>query len=133
MRFKYLLLALLVFLGACSSNSVPEGFDEEQLTNQAKVIIEYLQDAQYTEVLSLMREDVREMLPLETLKDVAETKYAVVGSFEKYSQVAITDTKDPASSEVYAVVIVVVEYTEGKGTYTLTFDKDLRCVGLYIK
>ena len=133
MRFKYLLLALLVFLGACSSNSVPEGFDEEQLTNQAKQIIEYLQDAQYTEVLDLMREDVREMLPLETLKDVAETKYTVVGSFEKYSQVAITDTKDPASSEVYAVVIVVVEYTEGKGTYTLTFDKDLRCVGLYIK
>ena len=80
-----------------------------------------------------MREDVREMLPLETLKDVTETKYAVVGSFEKYTQVAITDTKDPASSEVYAVVIVVVEYTEGKGTYTLTFDKDLRCVGLYIK
>ena len=133
MRFKYLLLALLVFLGACSSNSVPEGFDEEQLTNQAKQIIEYLQDAQYAEVLDLMREDVREMLPLETLKDVAETKYADVGSFEKYSQVAITDTKDPASSEVYAVVIVVVEYTEGKGTYTLTFDKDLRCVGLYIK
>ena len=133
MKFKYLLLALFVFLGACSSNSVPEGFDEEQLTTQAKQIVEYLQDAQYAEVLDLMREDVREMLPLETLKDVAETKYAVVGSFEKYSQVAITDTKDPASSEVYAVVIVVVEYTEGKGTYTLTFDKDLRCVGLYIK
>ena len=133
MRFKYLLLALFVFLGACSSNSVPEGFDEEELTLQAKQIVVYLQDAQYTEVLDLMREDVREMLPLETLKDVAETKYADVGSFEKYSQVAITDTKDPTTSEVYAVVIVVAEYTEGKGTYTLTFDKDLRCVGLYIK
>lgn len=133
MRSKYLLLALLVFLGACSSNSVPEGFDEEQLTTQAKQIVVYLQDAQYAEVLDLMREDVKGMLPIETLKDVAETKYSTVGSFVKYTQVAITDTKDPVTSEVYAVVIVVVEYTDGKGTYTLTFDEKLRCVGLYIK
>lgn len=133
MKLRYLFLSLLIFLGACSSNTIPEGFDEDQLTNQSKQIIEHLQDEQYAEVLDLMREDVREMLPKETLQDVAETKYSAVGTFVKYTQVAITDTKDPKTSEVYAVVIIVVEYTEGKGTYTLTFDKDLSCVGLYIK
>lgn len=133
MKARSLFLSLLIFLGACSSNVIPNGFDEEQLTNQAKRVIEYLQNAQYEEVLDLMREDVREMLPIETLQEVAETKYSAVGTFEKYTQVAITDTKDPKSSEVYAVVIIVVEYSEGKGTYTLTFDKDLSCVGLYIK
>jgi hypothetical protein len=84
-------------------------------------------------VIDMMREDVQAMLPVETLQEVAEAKFAAVGSFEKYAQVVITDTTDPKTSEVYAVVIVVVEYTDGKGTYTLTFDKDLRCVGLYIK
>lgn len=133
MKVRSLLLSLLIFLGACSSNTIPDGFDEEQLTNQAKQIIEHLQNAQYEEVLNLMREDVREMLPNETLQEVTETKFSAVGTFEKYTQVAITDTKDPKSSDVYAVVIIVVEYTEGKGTYTLTFDKDLSCVGLYIK
>lgn len=133
MKVRSLLLSLLIFLAACSASTIPEGFDEDQLTNQAKQIIEHLQNAQYDEVLDLMREDVREMLPKETLQEVAETKYSAVGTFEKYAQIAITDTKDPKTSEVYAVVIIVVEYTEGKGTYTLTFDKDLSCVGLYIK
>lgn len=133
MKFRYLLLSLLIFLGACSSNTIPDGFDEDQLTNQAKQIIETLQDEQYDEVLDLMREDVREMLPIETLQEVAEAKFAAVGNFEKYAQIAITDTKDPVTSELYAVVIVVVDYVDGKGTFTLTFDKSLSCVGLYIK
>ena len=73
------------------------------------------------------------MLPIKTLQEVAEAKFERVGTFEKYRQVAITDTVDPQTSEVYAVVIIVVDYTQGKGTYTLTFDKNLQCVGLYIK
>jgi hypothetical protein len=133
MKPKIFLVSLLLFLVACSSNSIPKGFDEEELNKQAKQVIEYLQDAKYEHVIDMMREDVQAMLPVETLQEVAEAKFAAVGSFEKYAQVVITDTTDPKTSEVYAVVIVVVEYTDGKGTYTLTFDKDLRCVGLYIK
>lgn len=133
MKIKYLLYAMLLFLTACSSNKIPEGFNEEELTAQAKQIVEYLQDGQYDQVLIGMREDVRGLLPEETLKEVSEAKFAAVGTFEKYAQVAITDTKDPVTSEVYAVVILVVEYKDGKGTFTLTFDKNLSCVGLYIK
>lgn len=133
MKIKYLFLAVLVFLASCSSNSIPEGFDEEELTTQAKQIVESLQDARYDQVLAGMREDVQVMLPIETLQEVAEAKFAAVGNFEKYAQIAITDTKDPVTSELYAVVIVVVEYADGKGTFTLTFDKNLSCVGLYIK
>ena len=133
MKIKLLGISILLILLGCSSNTIPKGFDEEQLTNQAKLVIEFLHEAEYTKVIALMRNDVASSLPVEMLKDATEAKYAQVGTFEKYGQTVITDTTDPKNSEVYAVVIIVGEYSDGKATYTITFDKELACVGLYIK
>ena len=53
MKIKLLVISILFILLGCSSNTIPNGFDEEQLTNQAKLVIEHLHEAKYTEIIAL--------------------------------------------------------------------------------
>ena len=42
-------------------------------------------------------------------------------------------TKDETTGEEYAVVQVMAKHENANLTYTLSFDKDLMLVGLYLK
>lgn len=134
MKMKRLILVVsILLLVACSSNKVPEGFDESKLNDQAESIVMLLNDAQYSEVYDMFRTDIKALVTLEQIEQVLTSKYEQVGEFKKISQIAITDTKDPSTSEIFAVVIIVSEHEEGNATYTLSFDEALEIVGFYIK
>ena len=47
--------------------------------------------------------------------------------------ILISDTKDPNTKEVYALVIVQVNHEKGRATYTLSFNTQYELVGLYLK
>jgi hypothetical protein len=134
MKMKRLILVVsILLLVACSSNKVPEGFDESKLNDQAESIVMLLNDTQYSEVYDMFRTDIKALVTLEQIEQVLTSKYEQVGEFKKISQIAITDTKDPSTSEIFAVVIIVSEHEEGNATYTLSFDEALEIVGFYIK
>jgi hypothetical protein len=134
MKMKRLILVVsILLLVACSSNKIPEGFDESKLNDQAESIVMLLNDAQYSEVYDMFRTDIKALVTLEQIEQVLTSKYEQVGEFKKISQIAITDTKDPSTSEIFAVVIIVSEHEEGNATYTLSFDEALEIVGFYIK
>lgn len=131
---KRLLLVLsLLILTACSSTNIPEGFSETELTNKVNEIVSLLNDNKVNEVYSLFRSDVQAMLKLEDLEVIIQDKFEQVGTFKEVTQIAFTDTKDPSTSELYAVVIVVCEHEEGKTTYTLSFNEELELVGFFVK
>lgn len=130
---RLILVVSILLLVACSSNKVPEGFDESKLNDQAESIVMLLNDAQYSEVYDMFRTDIKALVTLEQIEQVLTSKYEQVGEFKKISQIAITDTKDPSTSEIFAVVIIVSEHEEGNATYTLSFDEALEIVGFYIK
>lgn len=131
---KRLLLVLsLLILTACSSNKIPEGFTETELTNKVNEIVSLLNDNKVNEVYSMFRSDVQAMLKLEDLEVIIQDKFEQVGTFKEVTQIAFTDTKDPSTSELYAVVIVVCEHEEGKTTYTLSFNEELELVGFFVK
>lgn len=128
----WLFFSVLILVG-CTVNTIPKGFDEESLTQQAKTLVSYLNADQSEEVIKMMRDDVAQMIRAEDLKKVVDDKVSTVGNFETYQNIVISDVKDPQTSEVYALVIVQAKHTSGLATYTLSFDTELRCVGLYLK
>lgn len=130
---RFLLIISLFMLVGCSSNNVPEGFEEETLNQKAESIVTLLNNNQLDEVFAMFRSDIQTMVSVEELDKIISDKLAVIGDFKEISQIAITDTKDPSTSELYAVVIIVSEHEDGKSTYTISFTKSLEIVGFYIK
>lgn len=130
---RLILFVSILLLVACSSNKIPEGFDENELNDKAESIVMLLNDENYSAVYDMFREDIKLLVTLEQIEQVLTTKYEQVGEFEKINQIVITDTKDPNTSEIFAVVIIVSEHKEGNATYTMSFDDALEIVGFYIK
>ena len=130
---RILIILSLLVLTACSSNKIPEGFTELELNDKAEEIVSLLNENKVKEVYSMFRTDVQAMIKLEDLEVIIQDKYDQVGTFKDVSQIAITDTKDPSTSEIYAVVIIVCEHEDGKSTYTLSFNDELEIVGFFIK
>lgn len=130
---RFILVFSILLLVACSSNRIPEGFDENKLNDKAEAIVMLLNDEQYSDVYNMFRTNIKTLVTLEQIEQVLTTKYEQVGEFEKINQIVITDTKDPSTSEIYAIVIIVSVHKEGNATYTLSFNEALEIVGFYIK
>lgn len=130
---RLMLIVSILLLTACSSNKIPDGFNENDLNQKAEEIINLLNENNVDEVYAMFRTDVQAMIELEDLEVIIQDKFNQVGTFKEISQVAITDTKDPNTSEVYAVVIVSSDHEKGRTTYTLSFNKELEIVGFFIK
>ena len=56
-----------------------------------------------------------------------------LGAFVEYKSVMAAGTKDQKTQEDYAVVVVTAVYQNGNATYTISVDRDLAVVGLYMK
>lgn len=130
---RLMIIVSILLLTACSSNKIPDGFNENDLNQKAEEIINLLNENNVDEVYAMFRTDVQAMIELEDLEVIIQDKFNQVGTFKEISQVAITDTKDPNTSEVYAVVIVSSDHEKGRTTYTLSFNKELEIVGFFIK
>lgn len=130
---RLILIISILFLVGCASNNVPEGFEEDDLKQKAESIVQLLNNNQLDEVYAMFRSDIQSMVTMEDLDKIITDKLDLIGEFKEISQIAITDTKDPSTSERYAVVIIVSEHKDGKSTYTVSFNKPLEIVGFYIK
>lgn len=129
---KLLTLILWVVLSGCA-NSIPNGFTQEALESKAQSVVSLLQEGNTEAVLSLMRSDVAAMITADQLTQVIEAKYASVGAVKETKSFLISDTKDPSTQELYALVIVQVDHEKGRATYTLSFNTNYELVGLYLK
>lgn len=129
---KMIALLSLLFLVGCS-NSIPEGFTQSRLESEAQNIVDLLQAGHTQEVIDHMRSDVAGMITADQLTEVINAKYTQVGTLKETQSILISDTKDPTTDEVYALVIVQVNHEKGRATYTLSFNTEYELVGLYLK
>ena len=127
------LILSIILLTACSSNKIPDGFVETEIKNKVEEIVGLINEFKLDDVFTMFRDDLKTMVKVENLETIIQTKFDQVGQFKEVSQIVITDTKDPNTSEVYAVAIVVCEHEKGKTTYTLSFNESLELVGFFIK
>lgn len=129
---KKILFSLLLFL-LVGCSSVPNGFDKDKLESETQMIIDLMEDYQEEEVISRLRVDLQSLISADQLHQNLVTKYESVGAVKSETSFTIGDTKDPQTDEVYATVIAQVEHENGRSTYTISFNTDYECVGLYIK
>ena len=134
-RIVVALLALALSLGlfACAGKPLPEGFVQEDVGTSAEEIVGLATMGDYDSIVASLREDLKASVTADSLKESWGPIFEKAGAFESVTKTVFSGTEDKSTKEEYAVVQVQVKHADAKLLYTLSFDKDLALVGLYLK
>ena len=128
-----LMMAMILFLVACGGAKLADIFDEDEVTARAKDVVGLINDRDYEAVTGQVREDLRDQLTADTLRDALDATLDESGAFEEYKSVTVVGQKDKNSNEDYAVAVLTGKYENASRTFTISMDQDLDIVGLYMK
>lgn len=129
------LLALILCMGllGCAGKSLPEGFDADEVGSSAEEIVGLATAGDYDSIISALREDLKASVTADQLREGWAPIYEKAGAFNRISKIVLSSTTDQTTEEEYAVAQVQVKHENANLVYTLSFDKDLALVGLYLK
>ncbi len=120
-------------LFACSAASLPEGFDADEVTKKAEEVVRLSTDGDYEAVIKMLRDDLKSAVTADQLDEGWAPIYEKAGAFDSITKTALAGTADKSTGEEYAVAQVLVKHADASLVYTLSFDKELTLVGLYLK
>ena len=127
------ILAGLLF-GCAGSQRLSDNFDEAEVKEAAKNIIETLNSG---EVEALGDEQwnavMKGAVDSEMLEDQILPIVEELGEFEGFDKEAVTGSKDPDTEQEFAVAIIIGKYEKRKAQFTISFDEDMKVGGFYIK
>lgn len=126
-----LVLSLGVF--GCAAAKLPDGFDKEEVGTAAEEIVGLATEGDFDSIIASMRDDLKGSITSDQLKEGWGPIYQNAGSFVSITKTALAGIADKNTGEEYAMAQVLVKYDKANLVYTLSFDKDLKLVGLYLK
>lgn len=124
---------MLLSLAACSSSKLADIYKEDDVVSKAKTVVETINTQDYDSVVAFVRSDLQTQLTADTLKTAWKTQLDESGAFKEYKSVVTYGQKSKSTGEDYAVCVLVCTYENATRTFTLSFDKDLSVVGMYMK
>jgi len=128
-----MILALSIGMIACASSKLPEGFDKDEVGSAAEEIVGLASAGDYDSIILALRDDLKSSITADQLKEGWASIYEKAGAFDSITKTVFSSTKDQTSGEEYAKVQVMAKHENANLVYTLSFDKDLALVGLYLK
>lgn len=134
---KWIALALALLcaatLGGCGSKKLPEGMDADTLAAAAQSVIALMNDQKFDEIVDGSREDVKTALTAELLSEAYDKYIQPKGAFQEFRNTGVTGAKVKDTGEEYGAAVVIAVYENGKVTFTISFDKDMQMLGLYLQ
>jgi len=130
----FVLMAMAIALTGCSSNKLASGFDEQTVKQAAKSVIEKMNSGSFESITNdMVRDDLKTALSASVLSGAASQILAGAGTFESYASEATVGAKDKKTGDDFATVIIVAQYANKKVTYTISFDTQMKVIGLFMK
>lgn len=121
-------LALFLLTG-CKGKLLPEGMDEETLISAGQEVADLLMDGEYQQVYDRFREDIRENLTVDNVKNLMETGTEGAGDFKKVKDTLATGSTE---GEDHGIAVIYCEYTKENVRFRVAFDPDMNLIGLEI-
>jgi hypothetical protein len=128
-----LILALSLSLIGCAGTPLPEGFDAEEVGTSAEEIVGLATAGDFDSIVAMLREDVKASVTVDQLKEGWAPAYEKAGAFVSITKTALSGATDETTGDEYAVAQVLVKHESANLVYTLSFDKDMALIGLYLK
>lgn len=129
-----LLLGAVLITGCSGAKKLSADFDEAEVKKAAEEVIGKVNDGDYA---ALVEEQFGAKLKVALTEDGLLEKVAPIidelGTFESIDKSVVAGSADKDTDEEFAVAIVVVKYSEGKAQFTLSFNKQMKLEGFFIK
>ncbi len=121
-----IMLCLFMFTG-CSAGELSDAYNEDEVKAAAEDVINKLNDKNYSGILESGSEELKNSLPDNKLQEAWDGFSKNIGDFDSISKLTL------AEKHGYAVAIVNTKYANKKVTFTLSFNKDMKLSGIYMK
>lgn len=132
-------IGIVIIAGVCifnyfvpKSDSIEDSkiFNENTLNEKVQVVIDCLNTDDYDRLMSISDDLMQKNSTQEGLNSAIET-LGDLGEFKSITRSNFAEVKDQGT--VFAVGEIVALYENKSVTYTISFDKDMKLVGLYMK
>ena len=126
------LMLCTVLITACGAAPLSDAFDEQTVMAKAEEVITMINARDYAGIEDIVEDSLKTNLSAQILKDALDPILDKAGEFSSFDSETVSGTTGK-NGEDYAVCTVKSKYSGGTLTYTISFDKDYRIVGLYVK
>ena len=128
---KKIKLFLMVALGCamlvgCSSKKLSEDFNEEELKTTTESVIQMLCNEEYDKIKEMSSQEFIDAGVADKIKEVWEPMAKDLGKFDSYKE-AVVGNGDQAT------VVIIAKFENGNVKFTISYNKDMKLTGFYIK
>ena len=129
-----LALSLSMMSGCSAARKLPEGMEEEAVSQAAQAIVTQLLAGEYDAVAAAFRDDLEQELNItgQTVADLMAT-VEEAGAYVATDEVLVLGGKSKSFDEPYAAVAIYCEHEEEDVIYELSLDMNLELIGLRAK
>ncbi len=125
------LASCAIFLTACGTSSkLPEGFDEEEVQEQAIRDIDLASSNNYEGWADRFQEDLKASLTEDSYQQYLDL-LGEKGEFQEYGKCAFVGQEQDGKN--YAACVMIVEYEKGDLQYTVGYNEDMELVQFFAK
>ena len=119
----------LFLLAGCEGKPLPEGMDEDTLLSAGQEVADLLIEGEYQQVYDRFRDDIRENLTVDNVKNLMVTGIEGAGEFKKVKDTLTTGSTE---GEDHGIAVIYCEYTKENVRFRVAFDPDMNLIGLEI-
>lgn len=129
------LAVVLILAGGsgCASAELSDDFDKDTVEMAAKEVVDQLNSGDYAAIEESYNAAMIIAMQGQKLQDTLQPILDKLGGFEEITNCEVVGSKEQNTKEDLAVALINVKYAEGKVRYTISFDKDMKLAGLFIK
>lgn len=131
-------LGVLLLIGGitgCSrSQELPDDFDENEVKKAAEEVIDLVNAGEYEKLTEeKWNAQLKTALPAEKMSEEIQPVIEELGAFQSFENEAVAGGEDKDTEQEFAVVVVKAKYEERKVQFTISFDKNMKTAGFFIK
>jgi len=132
-KFRKLILVMscVLLLSACG-NKLSSDFDEAEIEKATEEVIQLINNQDTEAIRAMCTVQMKTALTDEVFAQVYEI-IAEGGAYDRIEDMSIAGTKDSASGEEFAMVVANAKYDIKLFTFTISFTKQMKLAGLFIK
>lgn len=132
-KFKLFLVVCLIGISlvGCTSSKLSEDFDESKVKSSSQEIVQMFCKGDYDKIVDQMSDKMKSAINAEQLKEAWDPMQGKLGEFKSISKEAAVGKE--IEGEDVATVVEIVEFENGKAQFTITYNKDMKLEGLFIK